>query len=57
MTPNLVLLLSCVLAFSTFALVEYLVAGANMYFYWTVVCDLPTEQVVVLQNNVDKKDK
>ena len=36
-------------AFSIFAFVEYLVAAANMYYYWTIVCDLPTEDIVVMK--------
>eukprot|EP00094_Tigriopus_californicus_P006057 TCALIF_05833-PA protein Name:"Similar to CG7990 Post-GPI attachment to proteins factor 2-like (Drosophila melanogaster)" AED:0.06 eAED:0.06 QI:0/0.75/0.8/1/0.75/0.8/5/515/362 len=35
------------LAFSIFAFVEYFVAAANMAFYWTIVDDLPNEEVTV----------
>ena len=27
-----------------------MVAAANMYYYWTIVCDLPSEDVVVLKS-------
>ena len=36
-------------AFSIFAFVEYFVAAANMYFYWTIVYDLPDEEIIVLK--------
>jgi hypothetical protein len=29
--------------------VEYFVAAANMYYYWTIVTDLPDEELVVLK--------
>jgi len=35
-------------AFSVFAFVEYLVAGANMYFYYSISEDLPEERLAVL---------
>ena len=34
-------------AFSTFAFAEYFVAAANMGYYWTLVSDLPDEELVV----------
>ena len=37
------------LAFSIFAFAEYIVAVANMGYYWTIVEDLPTEQIVVMR--------
>ena len=37
------------IAFSIFAFAEYIVAVANMAYYWTIVQDLPTEQVVVMR--------
>ena len=36
-------------AFSIFAFVEYFVAAANMYYYWSIATDLPDEEIVVLQ--------
>ena len=36
-------------AFSIFAFAEYIVAVANMGYYWTIVDDLPTEQIVVMR--------
>ena len=36
-------------AFSIFAFVEYFVAAANMFFYWSVVLDMPDEEVVVMR--------
>ena len=36
-------------AFSTFAFAEYFVATANMGYYWTLVSDLPNEEIVVKQ--------
>jgi len=36
-------------AFSIFAFAEYVVAVANMGYYWTIVEDLPTEQIVVMR--------
>ena len=38
-----------ILAFSIFAFAEYIVAVANMGYYWTIVDDLPTEQIVVMR--------
>ena len=38
-----------VVAFSIFAFAEYVVAVANMGYYWTIVDDLPTEQIVVMR--------
>ena len=38
-----------VAAFSIFAFAEYVVAVANMGYYWTIVEDLPTEQIVVMR--------
>merc|ERR1719232_1540671 len=35
------------MAFSIFALAEYFVAAANMGYYWTLVDDLPNEEIVV----------
>lgn len=35
------------LAFSWFALCEYVIASANMAFHVTVVLDFPTEELVV----------
>lgn len=37
------------LAFSIFAFIEYFVAAANMGFYWTIVCDLPDERIIVMK--------
>ena len=37
-----------IIAFSKFATAEYLVAVMNMAFYWTIVKDLPSEEIVVL---------
>lgn len=37
------------MAFSIFAFVEYWVAVSNMGFYWTVVTDMPNEEIVVLK--------
>ena len=37
------------IAFSIFAFAEYIVAVANMGYYWTIVGDLPTEQIVVMR--------
>ena len=34
-------------AFSIFAFAEYFVAAANMGYYWTLVNDLPDEEIVV----------
>ena len=34
-------------AFSTFAFAEYFVAAANMGYYWTIVGDLPNEEIIV----------
>lgn len=34
-------------AFSIFAFAEYFVAAANMSYYWTLVNDLPDEEIVV----------
>ena len=34
-------------AFSTFAFAEYFVAAANMGYYWTLVGDLPDEEIIV----------
>ena len=39
----------CNIAFSIFAFAEYIVAVANMAYYWTIVQDLPTEQIVVMR--------
>ena len=36
-------------AFSIFAFVEYFVAASNMFFYWTILDDLPDEEIVVLK--------
>lgn len=36
-------------AFSIFAFIEYFVAAANMGFYWTIVCDLPDERIIVMR--------
>ena len=36
-------------AFSIFAFVEYFVAAANMGYYWTLVSDLPNEEIIVRQ--------
>lgn len=36
-------------AFSIFAFAEYFVATANMGYYWTLVSDLPNEEIVVKQ--------
>jgi len=35
------------MAFSTFAFAEYFVAAANMGYYWTLVGDLPDEEIIV----------
>ena len=41
-----------ILAFSIFAFAEYIVAVANMGYYWTIVEDLPTEQIVVMRPGI-----
>jgi hypothetical protein len=40
------------IAFSIFAFAEYIVAVANMGYYWTIVDDLPTEQIVVIRPGI-----
>ncbi len=42
-------------AFSIFAFVEYFVAGANMFYYWSLACDLPEEEIVVMQPATSRK--
>lgn len=37
------------MAFSIFAFAEYFVATANMGYYWTLVSDLPNEEIIVKQ--------
>ena len=38
-----------IIAFSIFAFAEYIVAVTNMAYYWTIVEDLPAEQIVVMR--------
>lgn len=44
---QLLSVLICFLAFSKFALSEYVVAFANMAFHISVILDFPTEHLVV----------
>ena len=45
--PTIYFSFSFIAAFSIFAFAEYFVAAANMGYYWTLVNDLPDEEIVV----------